>query len=347
MTITVRQMTESDKEAWDTYVFKHHQGTFCHRAGWKQVISQGAKQKCPYLLAEDAGKIVGVLPLVQRKSLLFGNASISSMFAVYGGPLADTDEVYNKLDAAAWGLTETARAGSMEYRSIKARHNDNSQWVIEKDVAATFHKLLKSGEDEILLDIPRKQRAVVRKGLKAGLTCCWDKDVDTFYALYAESVRNLGTPVFPKPLFQEFVHEFADDVEIQVIRTPNGEAVASLMSFYHGDWVLPYYAGGSPAARKYAAHDYMYFQLMIRAAEQGKTMFDFGRSKIGTGPYNFKKNWGFAPIPLEYETRLAPGVEKPELNPTNKKFELMVKLWKKLPLSVATLLGPSISRHLG
>lgn len=347
MSVSVREMEDKDQSDWDAFVSEHPSGTFCHRAGWKHVIEKGARQKCQYLMAEEQGRLVGILPLSIRDSVLFGKALISNMFAVYGGPLAVSDDAYRALDQAAWSFAEEQDIDAMEYRTQVARHRSDENWHIDETTAATFQKVLKTSEEELLLDIPRKQRAVVRKSLKNGLTCDWSPDVNGFYALYAESVRNLGTPVFPRKIFSQFVSVFSDDVEIQVIRTPEGRPVASLMSFYHGDWVLPYYAGGTPDARKYGAHDFMYYQLMIRAADKGKSRFDFGRSKMDTGPYKFKKNWGFEAKPLQYETCLAAGAAKPDLNPSSKKFELMVKVWKKLPLPVANLLGPPLARHLG
>jgi len=346
MAITVRPMEKRDIPTWDAYVRKHQEGTFCHLAGWSNVIQSGARQKSTFLIAEHEGRIVGVLPLVHRQSFLFGDALISTMFAVYGGPLADNESGYEALEEAAWELTCMLGVPSLEYRTVHALCGTKGSWVVDKG-ASTFRKKLKNAPEDILLDIPRKQRAVVRKSLKLGLTCRWEKDIDTFYALYAESVRNLGTPVFPKQLFSEFVSEFGDSVEIQVIYAPDGTAIASLMSFYHKNWVLPYYAGGSSLARKYSAHDFMYYKLMVHAAERGATSFDFGRSKNGTGPYKFKKNWGFDPTPLEYQSRLIEGASKADLNPANKKFELMVKIWKKLPLPIANFIGPSIARHLG
>ena len=346
MLITVREIAVADEAAWDNFVKNHPDGTFCHRAGWRTVVENGAKHRCIYFLAERDGAIVGVLPLVYRKSRLFGNALISSMFAVYGGPLAVDDGVYRALDEAAWDKAVSLGAATLEYRTAHARNHDLVSWLIDEK-SATFRKVLKATEEDILLDIPRKQRAVVRKALKAGLTCVWDRDIDTFYSLYAESVRNLGTPVFPKRLFTEFLEVFGDDVDVQIVYTAKGEAVAGLMSFYHGDWVLPYYAGGTRQAREYGAHDFMYYELMLRAVARGTKGFDFGRSKVGSGPYRFKKNWGFEPTSLQYQIRVAPGAEQNDLSPTNKKFEFLVKTWKKLPLPVANFIGPLISRHLG
>ena len=347
MEIAVRRLEEKDLASWDAFVSNHPEGTFCHRAGWKLVIEQGANQKPVYLLAERDGIIVGILPLAHRKSLLFGSALISTMFAVYGGPLASSDEAYDALDTAAWAYAVNEGITALEYRSVRGRHHNNGGWKKDQAKSATFRGALETDHDSILAAIPRKQRAVVRKSLKAGLTCSWEKNIDIFYDLYAESVKNHGTPVFPKKLFKTFLEVFDQDVEIQIIYAPDGSPLASLRSFYHDEYVLPYYAGGKAIARRYGAHDYMYFNLMLRAAERGKTKFDFGRSKLDTGPYKFKKNWGFEPTPLAYETRLADGAVVTDLSPANQKFELMVKIWKKLPLPVANFLGPPIARHLG
>jgi len=272
---------------------------------------------------------------------------ISTMFGVYGGPLAEDENALAALENAAWAISRTEKLGQLEFRTVKAKIHSEGGWAADATRAATFVKPLAADDEALLLDIPRKQRAVVRKSLKAGLTCSWDKDIDTFYRLYAVSVRNLGTPVFPKKMFSLFIEQFGEDVSVQVIRAPSGEAVASLLSFYHGKTVLPYYAGGTAEARRYGAHDFMYYRLMTNAVERGYNIFDFGRSKEGTGPFKFKKNWGFSPTFLEYETKTAAGFAKADISPTNKKFELMVKLWKKLPLPVANFIGPFLSRHLG
>jgi len=348
MTVGVRLLDAASADPWDAFVEAHPDGTFCHRSGWKQVIEQGAGHESPFLFAEQDGAIVGVLPLTLRRSLIFGRQAISTMFGVYGGPLAVSDEAYDALDAAAWKLATEAGCDTLEYRTVRARHRDGSHWQTVEGKAATFIRSLVSGnEQDLLLQIPRKQRAVIRKSLEKGLISLWNNDLDAFYNLYACSVHGLGTPVFPKRLFAAFKAVFGEDVLIQIIRDSEGEGVASLMSFRTQNTVLPFYAGGSARARSLAAHDFMYFDLMKQAVASGRTTFDFGRSKVGTGPYNFKKNWGFDPTPLEYEYRLAEGAGVPDMSPQNRKFSLMIAAWKRLPLGVANLIGPPISRHLG
>ena len=162
------------------------------------------------------------------------------------------------------------------------------------------------------------------------------------YCVYAESVRNLGTPVFPAQLFRAVVDEL--DADILTVRH-QGRAVASVLSLYHGGTVFPYWGGGTEAARGLRANDRMYHALMLHARARGATRFDFGRSKTGTGAAAFKKNWGFQPTVRRYAKRSDGPVR--EVNPLNPRYALMVRSWKKLPLPVATLIGPWIARGLG
>jgi len=119
------------------------------------------------------------------------------------------------------------------------------------------------------------------------------------------------------------------------------------MSFYFRDEVLPYYGGGTELAREVAGNDFMYWEVMRRACERGLRVFDYGRSKRGTGSFDFKKNWGFEPQPLHYEYRLVRGKRVPEHNPLNPRYRLLIKLWQRLPLALANRIGPHIVKNLG
>ena len=194
--------------------------------------------------------------------------------------------------------------------------------------------------------IPRKQRAMVRKGIQNGLTSVANTDVKTLHAIYAESVRNLGTPVFSRRYFQILMEVFsraADVVTILDADTP----IASVMNFYFRNEVLPYYGGGTAQARGRAGNDFMYWETMRRAADRGCQLFDFGRSKISTGAYAFKHNWGFEPTKLHYRFRLKPGASIPEHTPLHQKYRMFIAGWKRLPQQVANTLGPMIVRGLG
>jgi FemAB-related protein (PEP-CTERM system-associated) len=342
-TLTVRPFRAGDERAWDGFVLSHAQGTFFHLSGWKRVIERAFRHPTYYLVAERGGRLTGVLPLTLVKSLLFGSSLISNAFAVRGGPLAADPKSSRALEGSAVRLMEELAVPVLEIRDYSARRAD---WPSRSGLYANFRRPLDPAPDRNLKAIPRKQRAMVRKGINNQLRSDVDDDVDRLYPIYAESVHHLGTPVFAKSYFQILREEFAAVSDIVTVSC-GGKAVASVLNFYFRDEVLPYYGGGRRAARALAANDFMYWEVMRRACERGYCIFDFGRSKIGTGSYAFKHNWGFQPEPLVYQFRLAPGRPLPELNPLNPKLAVFIAAWKKLPLAAATRLGPLIVRGIG
>jgi len=343
MSLTVREFDDSDAPAWDQFVRSNAQASFFHLIGWRKIFSDVFKLEPHYLVAERNSTIAGVLPLVYQRSLLFGSALIAAPFCVEGGPAASDDEADAALTAAATALQDKLGAPYIEFRSKRAAHPD---WLSRKDLYATFAGPISADDKANLLAIPRKQRAVVRKTLEGDLTSEVDANVDQLFDVYSESVRNLGTPVFPKKYFAALKQVFGGDCDIVVVKD-GARAVSAVLNFYFKDTVLPYYGGGTPAARRSGANDFLYWEVIRRAAARGYTRFDFGRSKTGTGAFAFKKNWGFDPAWLEYEYRLQPGVALPDKNPLNPKYALLVEAWKRLPLPLANFIGPLLVRGLG
>jgi FemAB-related protein (PEP-CTERM system-associated) len=341
--VTVRAAVDADAPAWDAFVLSQRGGTFFHRFAWRSIFRDVFRLDPRYLIAECDGRTVGVLPLVYQRSLLFGTALIAAPFQVEGGPLASDPVVLAALDDAAIGLMRDLGAPVLEYRSRRATRPG---WTVKRDLYATFSRPLSAKDEENLLAIPRKQRAVVRKALSGPLTGETEEGVEALFRAYSESVRNLGTPVFAKRYFARLRTAFGPDCDVVVIRD-GGEPVSAVMNFYHAGTVLPYYGGGTADARKSGANDLLYWEVMRRAALRGCTQYDFGRSKAGTGAFAFKKNWGFEPQWLEYEYFLAPGSDLPEKNPNNPKYAMFIAAWKKLPLPLANFLGPFLIRGLG
>ena len=341
--VTVSLLTQGQEREWDVFVHAMPDGTFCHLAGWKRVIESVFGHRAYYLVARRADVVVGVLPLTHVRSRLFGNSLISTAFCVYGGPVASDPDAMLALETRAADLSEELRAEYIEFRSQQPSHRD---WLQKRDVYATFRKAIDPNVDANLKAIPRKQRAMVRKGIASGLGSEIDTDVGRLHRIYAESVRNLGTPVFPKSFFCALKQEFGETCDIVTV-VRGQEAVASVMNFYFRDQVLPYYGGGTQAARGVAGNDFMYWEVMRRACERGYRVFDFGRSKVGTGAYDFKRYWGFEPTPLVYEYKLGTAKSLPDKSPLNPKYRLFIELWKRLPLPVANLIGPYIVRGTG
>lgn len=368
----IRPYQPTDRLAWCHFVENHPESHFFHKIEWLEIISKGSGQNPHFWVAEDdqssfeknsnnnfnlgnlpgkSPEIIGILPVFYRYSLLFGRAACSIPFGVYGGCLAKSADV-------ALALMEYAasHAFAKGLASIELKQKDRSEihhladakgWMLVSGFS-TFIRPIAATDDRELLAIPRKQRAVVRKSLKNGLTVRRGVDqFDQFYRLYACSVKKLGTPVFPKKMLEMMVHVFGDKIDVLTVRTKEDEAIASCLSFFSNNSVMPYYAGSVPAAKAYAAHDFMYFDLMREGRERDLAFFDFGRSRDGTGAYNFKKNWGFTPQALPYLLKIHPGQKLSKNDPAAGIYKMLVPVWQRLPQKVANFLGPFFSKNLG
>jgi len=343
MAVTIRELSAASAPAWDAFITAMPGGTFFHRAAWAEVIKEAFGHRAYYVYTERDGAITGVLPLAQVKTLLFGDTLISVPFCVYGGPLAGDAESAAALESHAADLLSRTGASAVEFRH---REPVESDWIERPDLYVTFRKAIDGDNERNMKAIPRKQRAMVRKGIQNGLTSVSDGNTRVLHQIYAESVRNLGTPVFSLRYFDILAKAFGDSLDVVTI-LDNETPIASVMNFYFREEVLPYYGGGTLGARQRAGNDFMYWEVMRRAAARGYRTFDFGRSKIGTGAYSFKHNWGFEPAKLYYRFMLAPGASIPDHNPLNPKYRMFIAAWKRLPLPVAKLLGPPIVRGLG
>lgn len=196
--VTIGNLAPGGEGRWDAFVAASPDATFFHLAGWRRVIETAFRHRTYYLTAERDGVVTGVLPLTLVKTRLFGASLISNAFCVQGGPLAADMESLKALDAAAVRLMEELRVPVLEYRSA-ADHRTG--WVTRGGLYAGFRKPLDPSVEKNMKAIPRKQRAMVRKGIQNGLRSEIDRDVDRLHGIYGESVRNLGTPVFPKKYF--------------------------------------------------------------------------------------------------------------------------------------------------
>lgn len=344
--LSIKRLELADADAacrWDAFVQGCPGATFFHRAGWQRLMVNVFRHSTHYLYAERAGEIIGVLPLAHVRSALFGNALVSLPFAVYAGVATEDKEAADALELAAQELARKLAVEHLEFRNMISRH---PAWPTQ-DIYVTFRKQLHADEEANMLAIPRKQRAMVRKGIKNGLASEIDREVDRFFSLYADNVHRHGTPALPKRYFRALQEEFGDDCEILTVVAPDGQLLSSVLSFFFRDEILPYYAGDAVAARDLAANDFKYWELMRRACLRGIRVFDYGRSKQGTGPYAFKKNWGFEPQPLYYEYCLYKRDAIPQNNPNNAKYRLLIEAWRRMPIGLANWLGPHVVRNLG
>jgi FemAB-related protein (PEP-CTERM system-associated) len=332
-----------DRGSWNSYVNHHPYGSFFHLFEWGETIRAAYGYEPLYLAARRGGDIVGLALLIDVRSPLLGRSLVSTAFTVGGGPIGDDTQIVEALACAA--AAEGAARG-VDYVEFRNECPQLAGWESKDGKYASFQMPIPADEAENLSAIPRKRRAELRKAFeaeKAGdLRIRVETDVGGFYALYAKSLNALGTPIFPKRFVRELVGNFGDAVEITFVEY-RGETVAALLSFYFKDAVLPYYVGAAPSARKVRAFDLIYWSQMRRAAARQTTIFDFGRSKIGSGSYDYKKHWGVEPKPLSYQYKLVAARTAPDINPNNPKFKYFVRAWKFLPLPVANILGPLLA----
>ncbi len=342
--LRVREAVSADRAAWDAFVEDHPQATPFHLWGWLEAVREALGHRCIPLLAERGARIVGVLPLVAVESRLFGRALIGTGFAVEGGPLALEPAAGSALVGRAENLAGDGRFARLELRCPPP---ERPGWRALAGRHLSFRRSLDPDPEVNFRNLRNKQRNMVRKGRSLGLRIEPDPGCRRFWPLYAASVHRLGTPVLPKAWFLALERLLGERCETLVVLRGD-EPVAGVQSFYFRDAVMPYYAGAGEEARRLAAHDFMYDALMRRAVvERGCRLFDFGRSKVGSGHAEFKRHWGFEPEPVVYGFWSPDGRPPPDLDPRSGRNRLLVAAWQRLPRSLADRLGPRIARQIG
>lgn len=344
--ISVARATPADCDGWSSYVDKSPKGTLFHDLRWGAAVKDAYGYESVNLIARRAGSIVGVLPMVDVRSALFGRSLISSAFAIGSGVLADDDAAGDALAAEALSI---GRSLDVKYVELRGGAAPFTGYVEKSGLYASFSGELPDDADAILPRLPKNRRHEIRKAerLESDPTFRYrlDGTPSQFHRLYAASVRHLGTPVFPVKFPECLAARFGSDMEISIVEL-GGAPIAALLTFWRGARVMPYYIGGTRAARPARAYDYLYYQLMRRAVARGARVFDFGRSKIGSTHFDTKRYWGFEPTPVSYQVGLVRAKEIPNVSPTNPKFALVSAAWKRMPGFAAVLLGPLIARHL-
>jgi FemAB-related protein (PEP-CTERM system-associated) len=338
----VHPLDTQGEEGWDAFVRAQASGTFFHLSAWRRVIERAFGHDCHYLYAKRGGVIGAVLPLVQVKSRLFANALISTPFCSYGGVAAADEDAAATLIDAAKELAGELKVDYLELRNVESGGRD---WP-GKDLYVTFSMNINGDPDVDFKALPGKRRNMIRRGRRNGLVADATGDIDSHYALYAEMVRNLGTPVYSRRYFHALKDQFGGDCEILQVKRDD-KLISSMMTFFFRDQMLVYYGGGTREARGLAANDFLYWSLIERAAERGVELVDFGRSKRGSGSFRFKELWGWNQTQLHYEYPLVNVSQMPDLSPANPKYQPLINTWKRLPVPVTRLIGPMLARSLG
>jgi FemAB-related protein (PEP-CTERM system-associated) len=334
-------ITISEGKGWDEYVLNHPKSLFYHLYGWGLAFEKVFNFKKFYLQAKIADKVCGILPLILVNTL-FGKKMISIPIGVYAGALSNEDAIEKMLIDKAIELTKELDCDYLEIRNLNKGYPD----MPSKDLYVTFIRELPAKPQNCLGLLPRKARAAVREAIDKGLS--YDVGIqylDECYKIYAINQRYLGTPVVAKKWFSALVEMFKDKTNILVVKSGQ-RCIASVLTFFYKDTVLPFYGGCIPGFFELNPNNYMYLKLQEYGAEKGYKFFDFGRSRKDSGSYHFKINQGFNPNQLHYQYYLNKARKIPEISPSNKSFDLAKSAWRQLPLFLTKWLGPEIYKYV-
>src|SRR2546425_2697814 len=293
--MNIRPYCDDVRMEWDNFVVAQPEVTLFHLTTWKRAIEREFGFEARYLLAQENGRIRGVLPLFRSSNWVQGQTLISTPFAVYGGICSSDPTASVALREAACRM---ATEDGVDYLELREPYRPFGDGFLTKELYVTFEQPLTKDTEQLMRGFPKDTRYMIRKAQKSGLRAVTESaQLDSFYEIYAQSVRNLGTPVFSKRFFRILLEEFGDTAEVMII-WHQSKAMAGVLSFRFRDTIQPYYGGSLLEGRQFAANNFMYWEVLRAACERGLRTFDFGRSKLGTGSYFFKTQWNMRKRPL-------------------------------------------------
>lgn len=335
---------DANAVAWDTYVAGHGSASLYHQYRWRGLIRDLFGHPSDYFMASDeAGRMVGVLPTVRLSSRLFGNFLVSMPYFNYGGVLAD-----DPLATAALLERAAARARQLGVSHLELRHvrGQTQDWARRTDKVC-MHLALPGDEEQLLKNIGSKLRAQVKRPLKEGAQVIHGgaELIPDFYAVFSRNMRDLGTPVYGRRLFERIAADWSSNTRLVVVRVGDKPVAAGFLLRWRDTMEVPW-ASSLREYNRYSVNMLLYAEMLGQAIREGCAVFDFGRSTIDAGTHRFKQQWGAKPVPLTWEYWLPEGGRLPQLRPDAPKFRLAVRAWQRLPLAVANWLGPAIVKNL-
>ncbi|HXW68968.1 MAG TPA: FemAB family XrtA/PEP-CTERM system-associated protein [Dissulfurispiraceae bacterium] len=343
--MNILSFTSEDKERWDKYVLESGSSSVYHLSGWKEVIENTFGHSTRYLLSENDQKgVQGILPVVQLKSLFFGNYMVSLPYFTYGGVCADGDDIRDELLGAAIAYAQSCNAGYLEMRHTGPMENG----MPVKTVKVSMRLPLVNNADDLWKSFPAKLKSQIRRPSKEGLYSKLEKEeeLNSFYKVFSINMRDLGTPVYSKLFFRNILRMFPELTWICSVYAKNGNPVASGFLVGFKNLLEIPWASSLRSYNNLSPNMLLYWTVLKFACESGYASFDFGRSTPGEGTYKFKEQWGAQPVRLHWHYWLKNGGSLPELNPRNPKYRAAIEIWRRLPVGLTRLIGPAIVKNL-
>ncbi len=334
---------EQDERRWQEFLENQPRSSNYHRWGWRRVIERAFGWQTYYMMAEENGRVAGILPIVWQNSRLFGSFLTSVPFLNAGGIVAENAGAQNALVAEAVELAQR-----LKVKYLELRHRWDGQFdLTTKTNKITIVRQVTPDADALLASFKAKLRSDLKKAQGYGLTVEFGGApfLDEFYSVFADNMRNLGTPVYSRKFFAEILREFPNDSYLCIVRH-EGRAISGSFLTGFRDSVEAMWSASLYSHSKLKPNMFMYWKILEFAGAKGYQTFDFGRSTVGSGTHSFKMQWGSKEVPL-YWVYWMPGEQSlPELNPNNPRYRAAIWTWQHLPLFVTNLIGPSIVRCL-
>lgn len=338
--VSITTASRRDAPLWDAFVATQPQASGYHAWGWRTVFERAFRHEPIYLIARRGADPAGVLPLVAIRSILFGRTLTSLPFVNYGGVLTSDDGVAQALVDASRDLAHRLGCGHVELRHTDRRF---------PALPCKQHKVaMRLPLGDVSWDrLDKKVRNQIRKAEKSGLTAQSGgaELLGDFYRVFARNMRDLGTPVYTRTMFEEVLRVFPDHANVHVIRL-HGAAVGAAVTYRAGGMMEMPWASSVRDYNVLCPNHLLYWTIIQFAAAMGQRVLDFGRSTPGEGTFKFKEQWGARPLALHWEYVLAEGAPMPDVSPANPKFQAAIEIWKRLPLPLATRIGPHVVRGI-
>lgn len=334
---------EGPDAEWDSMLEEMGGSTFCHLGAWRRIMTEVLGHEVHYRVAKDqSGTPVGLLPMIRVRSRFFGSYLLSMPFLSYGGPLG-TAAARAFLGRHA---VEDARRLGVDLLELRARV------PIPGDLTTSHRKLT------VLLDLPdspetlwedrlkTKVRSQVRRPRKEGMvTRTGLAQLAPFYSVFAENMRDLGTPVLPERFFRAIREGLPDQVQFCVVEWKGAPVAAGCGFLWGGEFEITW-AGSLRRYSRMAPNMLLYWTMMEEAIARGAHTFNFGRCSPDSGTHRFKRQWGGQDHPLPW-AHWSPKELTATPNPDSGRIiKVATAVWKKLPLGVANRVGPLLSRGL-
>jgi serine/alanine adding enzyme len=329
--------------SWLSYLQRQVDADISHHPAWASIFRATFGLDTVLLTVRQGSAIVGGVPLVLFDQPLTGKAAISMPYLNYGGLLADDAEIAEQLLAAC---REFANGAGLDY--LELRHTGKSITKLADSTIqnrVTFRLEIGAAAEDVLRGLKKQLRTRLRKVDQMNLTAYQGKGrLDHFYGLFAEAMREHGTPVLPKRFFALVLDHLGENANIMLAYRGN-RAVGGKIFFRFRDRITMVW-GCFPNRHKHLLANYFLTRELIRQYAGGEyTLLDFGRSSRSGGGYSYKSNWQKEEIPIYTDYIASDPTRIPNLKPENARFKLAVALWKRMPLGLTRLLGPRLSRY--